>query len=109
MSTYWQAGVSVDGVQRVSMGGDPTLSGVIGRAIKDAIYYQAIYPEAAIVIEDMREVCGGCCNDGEVTKRGPRSSKRIKCPVCKGKVPTATAEPIRLRLPENGVSLVATV
>jgi hypothetical protein len=84
-----------------------TLSLAISEAMSSAIYYQALYPTAQVWIGDLHEFCPTCNNQGEIDKKGPRSTKIIKCPDCKGKCPTGKADRIVLKLPDpaNGIVL----
>jgi hypothetical protein len=106
--TYWSYSVSVDGTCKCSAARD-SVNEAISHATRDAIYYQAIYPQSTVQIDGLREHCNCCHNDGTIRKRRPRSVVVVKCPECKGKLPTGEIGPIPFLMPDsaNGVSLSA--
>lgn len=69
-------------------------------AFRDAIYYQAIYPDAVISIRDMREQCVGCSNTGLMSRQMRWKVRHVKCTECGGKYPTTHIEQIDLKLPD---------
>lgn len=99
MQTYWNYEITVDGRCMMSAG-DVSLSATLGRAIQDAVYYQAVYPDAKIVIGGIQEQCSKCHNLGKITVRRPRSSKRVNCPECKGKLAHGALDPIQFTMPD---------
>ncbi len=108
MKTYWNVEVQVDGTCKCSSG-DTDLGTALSRALSDAIYYRAIYPEAKdIRVAGIRESCAGCHNLGTVTKRRPRSVKTVKCPECKGKLANGAIPDVPLAMPDpaNGIRLI---
>ena len=108
MQTYWHVSVAVDGRVVVSLG-DAALSKALSEAIREAVYFQAIYPEGQVALVDIRETCFRCDNEGEVKIRRPRSIRIVRCPECKGKPATARVDDIPFRMPDsaNKISLVA--
>lgn len=101
MRTYWNASVRNDKTtSSVGIGGQ-TLAAAISTAITEAIYMQAVNPGAKISITDIEEHCAVCYNNGTVLKPHSRVyGSRMRCPECKGKVPTAKVEDIRFTMPD---------
>ncbi len=105
MTTCWGISVSIDGTVKVSTG-DTTLEKTLERGIQDASYYQAIYPEAKITLH-AEEQCPMCWGRGYLirTVKSAIGAKTVRCPNCKGKVPTNTLGntlgPITYRLSDD--------
>lgn len=98
IKTVWGIGVRVDGRTAV-MTGDVTMAKAIERGIQHATYYQAIYPEATITLDDISESCAVCYNEGVIL---PDKRKRyVRCPSCRGKGVHNSCEPITFRLSDD--------
>lgn len=106
MRTYWQATVRNSESHSCVMVGDENLSETIAKAITESIYMQAVNPTAKISITDIAQYCSVCYNNGTTQNK---KYKYVRCPECKGKVPTATVDPIDFTMPDpaNRISLVA--
>lgn len=109
-ATYWNTSVQVDGITKVLSAGS-SASDAIERAIPDCVYYQTIYPGQKVAITGIQEVCSACHNEGTVAKRTARSYRKVRCPLCKGKVPQGRMADIAFRMPDsaNKISLAQAV
>lgn len=108
MTMLWNAKVSVDGITKVSMGGS-TASEVIAKCIRDAIYYQAIYPQSKVLIASIEARCFQCSGVGTISKTMAHcKSKEIKCPNCKGKIEVQSMPDIPFNMPDadNRIALM---
>jgi len=99
MKTYWQVSVRMSGSISSVITCDETLSGAIQKAITDAIYYKAIYPERQVTIEDLHELCALCGGTGLVPAAS-HSIRTKRCPECKSKSLPPPISPITLIMPD---------
>lgn len=104
MKTYWGFAVQIGEHGGATMGSADTLEGAIQEAVAVTIYHVAHNPERDIRYE-LHERCAVCHNEGTVAR--PKF-KRVRCPECKGKCPTAKIGPISLKMPNehNNIKLV---
>lgn len=108
MTMLWNAEVSVDGITKASMGGS-TASEVIAKCIRDAIYYQAIYPQSKVLIASIEARCFQCSGVGTISKSMAYcKTKEIKCPNCKGRIEVQSMPNIPFNMPDsaNRITLV---
>lgn len=105
--TYWSTTIYVNDFPKVCSG-DKTLSEALSRAMSDAIYYQAMYPDCKISIREIEESCARCHNTGKVQQNGRRVIKMVRCPECRGKCAHGRLDDIPILLPDppNGVRIV---
>lgn len=96
--TFFERECYVDGILKVSGGGQPTLASAISEGIWDALYYKNNYPDS-VVIFNILEYCEKCGHSGTIPAKGLYKTKR--CPECKGKVPAFKIENITLAIPNN--------
>jgi len=99
MKTYWSSSVAVNGQVKCPTR-DVDLPRALGKSIKSAIYYLAIYPNASITIEETREQCSLCWNAGTV-KAGKNGLRGGRCPECKGKGATGRVGSIPVCLSDD--------
>lgn len=100
-STYWNGKVTVDGISKVGMGRN-TVEELISSLIRDAVYYQAIYPNAKIELTEIMNQCCRCENTGIIGRPIANGGwKETKCPNCKGKPPTGKLASIPFMMPES--------
>lgn len=110
--THWHGSVSVDGVVKVSSCNND-LSKLLEFLIRDAVYYQAVYPAGRVLIKDLVQKCRTCDGDGEVLVKGKRArvfGRKKACPECRGKPPFGAVRvmlPVEFRMPDqaNGIRL----
>jgi hypothetical protein len=104
MKTYYTFTVHINDHGGATCGNADTLEGAIQEAVASAIYCKAHNPGAPIQYE-LIECCAVCHNEGTVAR--PKF-KRVRCPECKGKCPTAKIGPISLKMPSehNNIKLV---
>jgi hypothetical protein len=103
MNTYWQVMVQTyDGDKRGTSCecGKPELESALAEGIELASFYRLSAGHESVTIE-LTECCNRCFNSGTVIHRGIRSSKRVRCPLCKGKIPSGHIGPIPFRLHDN--------
>lgn len=100
--SYWNTSVYV-GDRCVVSSGHASLSVALGGAVRDCVYYQAIYPDMKISVRDIEEACLTCHNSGEVRKK----LRTVKCPTCKGRGFHGEMAQIDFAMPDpaNGVKL----
>ena len=104
MQTYWNSTVRThhDGRAGVStVSSATTLPEALAMAVQDASYYRLSCGYEVTI--ELREHCARCENTGTVRK----GKRIIRCPECKGKVPTGHVAPFPFEIHPNTVADLA--
>ena len=103
MKTYWNVMIQVyrDGRMGPTLAtGEIELEKALATAIREASYYALCCEDKQITVE-LIETCARCDNTGRITVHRARSSKSIRCPECKGKLPVGHIAAFPFQLHEN--------